>query len=169
MRIAEMLLNENMITGRVLISVTKVYRKKVSGLVAHAGLELNFAQGEQLVLHTSPDKNTHLSTVEEFSAGEDLVKKAKVNASQAIVDRINNRLSTNFKYSLFNNCEHLASEVLTGRPTSAQLKTSLTVSLIGTALVALKSANRNMQILSIAALGFGLLGLYIEKQKQLSS
>jgi hypothetical protein len=164
-----MLLNKNMITGRVLISVTKVYRKKVSGLVAHAGLELNFEQGEQLVLHTSPDKNAHLSTVEEFSAGEDLVKKAKVNANQAIVDRINNRLSNNFKYSLFNNCEHLASEVLTGRPTSAQLKTTLTVSLIGTALVALKSTNRNRQILSIAALGFGFLGLYIEKQKQLSS
>jgi hypothetical protein len=82
---------------------------------------------------------------------------------------LNNRLSINFKYSLFNNCEHLTSEVLTERPTSAQLKTSLTVSLIGTALVALKSENRNMQILSIAALCFGLFGLYIEKQKQLSS
>jgi hypothetical protein len=164
-----MLLNENMFAERVLVSVTKVYRRKVSGLVAHAGLELSFEMGEQLVLHTSPDKNTHLSTVGEFSAGEQLVKKTSINATQAIVDRINSRLSANFKYSVFNNCEHLASEVLTGRPTSAQLKASLTVSLVGTALIACKSANRNIQTLSVAALGFGLLGLYMEKQNQLSS
>ncbi len=164
-----MLLNENMFTERVLVSVTKVYRKKVSGLVAHAGLELNFEMGDKLVLHTSPDKNTQLSNVEDFSAGEKLVKKTSINATQAIVDRINSRLSANFKYSVFNNCEHLASEVLTGRPTSSQLKTSLTVSLIGTALIACKSTNRNIQTLSVAALGFGLLGLYMEKQNQLSS
>jgi hypothetical protein len=164
-----MLLNENIITDRVLISVTKVYRNKVSGWVAHTGLILNFEQGEQLVLHTSPDKNTHVSTVEDFSAGEELVKKTSINATQEIVDRIISRLSANFKYSVFNNCEHLASEVLTGKPTSAQLKTTLTVSLVGTALIACKSANRNIQTLSVAAFGFGLLGLYMEKQNQLSS
>jgi len=164
-----MLLNENMFAERVLVSVTKVYRKKMSGLVAHAGVELNFSMGKQLVLHASPDKNTHLSTVEEFSAGEKLVKKTSINATQAIVDRINSRLSANFKYSVFNNCEHLASGVLTGRPTSAQLKTSLTISLVGTAIIACNSANRNIQTLSVVALGFGLLGLYMEKQNQLSS
>ncbi len=164
-----MLLNENIFAERVLVSVTKVYRKKVSGLVAHAGLELNFEVGDKLVLHTSPDKNTHVSNVEEFLEGEKLVKKTSINATQAIVDRINSRLSSNFKYSVFNNCEHLASEVLTGKPTSAQLKTSLTVSLVGTALIAWKSANRNIQTLSVAALGFGLLGLYMEKQNQLST
>lgn len=164
-----MLLNENIFAERVLVSVTKVYRKKVSGLVAHAGLELNFEVGDKLVLHTSPDKNTHVSNVEEFLEGEKLVKKTSINATQAIVDRINSRLSSNFKYSVFNNCEHLASEVLTGKPTSAQLKTSLTVSLVGTALIACKSANRNIQTLSVAALGFGLLGLYMEKQNQLST
>lgn len=164
-----MLLNENIFAERVLVSVTKVYRKKVSGLVAHAGLELNFEVGDKLVLHTSPDKNTHVSNVEEFLEGEELVKKTSINATQTIVDRINSRLSSNFKYSVFNNCEHLASEVLTGKPTSAQLKTSLTVSLVGTALIACKSANRNIQTLSVAALGFGLLGLYMEKQNQLST
>jgi|TARA_R110001583_G_scaffold44599_6_gene141443 hypothetical protein len=164
-----MLSNENMFTERVLISVTKVYRKKVSGLVAHAGLELNFSMGEQLVLHTRPDKNTHLSTVEEFSAGEKLVKKTSINATQAIVDRINSRLSANFKYSVFNNCEHLASGVLTGRSTSAQLKTSLTMSAIGTTLVACKASYRNVPTLIFSALVFGGIGLYIEKQNQLSS
>ncbi len=164
-----MLLNENIFAERVLVSVTKVYRKKVSGLVAHAGLILNFEQGGQLVLHTCPDKDTHVSTVAEFSAGEKLVKKTSINATEAIVDRINSRLSANFKYSVFNNCEHLTTEVLTGKPTSAQLKTSLIVSLIGTAVISCKSANRNIQTLSVAALGFGLLGLYLEKQNQLSS
>ncbi len=157
-----------MFSDRVLMSVTKVYRKKVSGLVAHAGLELDFERGEKLVLHTSPDKNIHLSTVDDFSAGEKLVRKTCINATQAIIDRINSRLSCNVKYSVFNNCEHLASEVLTGSSTSAQLKASLTVSVIGTALVACKSTNRNALTLSACALGFGFLGLYIEKKNQLS-
>jgi hypothetical protein len=164
-----MLLNENMFAERVLVSVTKVYRKKVSGLVAHAGVELNFEVGDKLVLHTNPENNTHLSNIEEFLAGEVLVRKTTITATLAIIERINKRLSTNFKYSLANNCEHLASEVLTGCPTSAQLKTSLTVSAIGTALVACKANNRNVLTLSVAALGFGLLGLYMEKQNQLSS
>jgi ATP-dependent Lon protease len=50
-----------------------------------------------------------------------------------------------------------------------KLKTSLTVSTFGTALVACKASNRNLLTLSVAALGFGLLGLYMEKQNQLSS
>lgn len=164
-----MLLNENMFAERVLISVTKIYRKKASGLVAHAGVELNFEEGDKLVLHTNPENNTHLSNIEEFLAGEILVRKTTITATHAIVARINKRLSTNFKYSLANNCEHLANEVLTGCPTSAQLKTSLTVSALGTALVASKAANRNVVTLSVAALAFGFLGLYLEKKNQLSS
>ena len=164
-----MLLNENMFTEQSLVSVTKVYRKKVCGLVAHAGLMLNFEEGEKLVLHTNPERNTHLSTIEEFSDGEHLVIKECFNATQEVVERIQSRLFTDLKYSVFNNCEHLVNEVLTGLPTSEQLKTSLTVSLVGTALVACKSANRNATTLIIAALVFGGIGLYLEKQNQLSS
>jgi hypothetical protein len=163
-----MLLNKNMFDERVLISVTKVYRKKVSGLVAHAGLVLNFERGEQLVLHTNPERNTHLSTIEEFSDGERLVTKECFSATQEVVGRIKSRLFTDLKYSVFNNCEHLVNEVLTGCPTSAQLTTSLAVSALGTTLVACKAANRNTLTLTIAALGFGFLGLYMEKQNQLS-
>ncbi|NQY27553.1 MAG: hypothetical protein HRT92_10320 [Piscirickettsiaceae bacterium] len=164
-----MLLNENEITDRVITSVAKVYRKKVSGLVAHAGVVLSFSQGEQLVLHTSPDKNTHLSTIEEFSEGQKLVKKNSVNATQTIVDRINRRVSSSFKYSLFNNCEHLASEVMTGHSISAQLKTTLTFAVVGTALAACKVSNRSASRLLFTALICGGLGLYLEKQAQLSS
>lgn len=164
-----MLLNENMFTERVLISVTKVYRKKVSGLVAHAGLVLNFELGEQLVLHRNPENNTHLSTIEEFSAGEVLVIKESFNATQTISDRIISRLFTDFKYSVFNNCEHLVNEIITGCPTSAQLKTSLAVSAVGTALVACKASYRSVPTLLFSALVFGGIGLYLEKQNQLSS
>jgi hypothetical protein len=162
-------LNENMFAEQVLISVRKIYRNKMSGLVAHAGLELTFELGEQLVLHRNPENNTHISTIEEFSDGEVLVKKTTIIATQAIVDRINKRLSTNFKYSLADNCEHLVSEVLTGRATSAQLNTSLTVSAFGTALVACKASYRSVPTLLFSALVFGGIGLYIEKQNQLSS
>lgn len=161
--------NKNKFDSRVLMSVMKVYRKKVSGCVAHAGVILNFDRGEQLVLHTNPGKNTHLSTIEEFADGEKLVKKTSINATQEIVNRINSRLSTNLKYSVANNCEHLASEVLTGCATSAQLKTSLAFAAVGTGLVACKATNRNVLTLSLAVLGFGILGLNIEKKNQLSS
>ena len=90
-------------------------------------------------------------------------------ATQEVVERIQSRLFTDLKYSVFNNCEHLVNEVLTGFPTSEQLKTSLTVSLVGTALVACKAANRNATTLITAALVFGGVGLYLEKQNQLSS
>jgi len=164
-----MLLNKNVFADRVLVSVTRVYRNKVSGFVAHAGLILNFEHGEQLVLHTNPDKNIHLSTIDEYSEGEMVVIKDSFSATQAIVDRIKSRLFTGLKYSVLNNCEHLVNEVLTGFPSSAQLKTSLTVSAFGTALVACKAANRNLLMLSVAAFGFGLLGLHLEKKNQLSS
>ena len=141
----------------------------MSGLVAHAGVELKFDQGEPLVLHTNPENNTHISTIEEFLAGEAIVRRTTISATQAIADRIKKRLSTKSKYSLTDNCEHLASEVLTGKPTSAQLKTSLTVSALGTALVACKKTNRNVLTLLFSALVCGGVGLYLEKQNQLSS
>lgn len=148
--------------------MAKVYRKKESGLVAHAGLVLNFEHGEQLALHTNPNKNTHLSSIEEFSEGELLVKKDCIISTQAIVDRIKTRLFTDLKYSVFNNCEHLVNEVLTGFPTSEQLKTSVIVSALGTVLVACKASNRNVPTLLFAALVFGGAGFYMEKQNQLS-
>ena len=48
-----MLINENIFDSKVLESLTRVCRKKVSGLVAHAGLILNFQCGTQIVLHTN--------------------------------------------------------------------------------------------------------------------
>ncbi len=140
----------------------------MSGLVAHAGLILNFAQGGQIVLHSNPEKNTHLSTLEEFSDGEEIVVKGCISATQVIIDRVKSRLFTDLKYSVFNNCEHLVNEILTGYPTSEQLKTSITVATVGTALVSCKAINRNWLTLSIAFIGLGFLGLHVEKLNQLS-
>ena len=164
-----MLLNEKVIANLVPQFVRKIYRKKASGFVAHVGLELIFENQESLILHTNPDRNTHLSSVEEFSDGEELFYKSKVEATNNIIGRINERLRTNSKYSVFNNCEHLATEMVTGKATSGQLKTSLLVGAFGTILVGCKPENRKLSTLALAAIGFGLLGLYCEKRSQLSS
>lgn len=169
MRIAKMLKNENIFDGKVLESLTRVCRKKVSGLVAHVGLILNFQCGTQIVLHTNPDNNVHLSSIDEFSDGERLVIKESYRATQEIVDRVKCRLFADLKYSIFDNCEHLVNEILTGSPSSAQLKSALVTSAIGAASLALASGKRGLGFITISALGFGLLGLYLEKQNQLTS
>lgn len=169
MRIAKMLKNENIFDGKVLESLTRVCRKKVSGLVAHAGLILNFQCGTQIVLHTNPDNNAHLSSIAEFSDGERLVIKESYPATQDMVDRIERRLFANLKYSIFDNCEHLVNEILTGSPSSTQLKSALFTSALGTASLALASGKKSLGFLTISALGFGLLGLYMEKQNQLTT
>jgi hypothetical protein len=167
-RITEMNRNENIINERTLVSVTKVYRSKASGLLAHAGLELTFEMGSSLFLHTAPDKNVQLSTVDDFLDGEVLVRKKEVKATDKIIIRIKQKLLKNPKYSWFDNCEHLASGVLTGKATSAQLNTAFAFGAAGVTLLACNTNNRKLSTLSLGALGFGLLGLYIAKNKQLA-
>ena len=164
-----MLKNENIFDGKVLESLTRVCRKKVSGFVAHSGLILNFECGTQAVLHTNPDNNAHLSSVDEFSDGEKLVIKESYIATQEIIDRIERRLFTGLKYSVFDNCEHLVNEVLTGIPSSAQLKSALVTSVIGTGSLALATGKKSLGFISVSALCFGFLGLYIERENQLTS
>jgi hypothetical protein len=165
-----MILNENKLPTLPLVSVRKVYRKKAAGLVAHAGILLNFASGERLVLHTTPEHNTKLCTVDEFAAGQKVVSKSTVKATATIVARINLRLSNSSKYSVMtNNCEQLVSGILTGNATSTQLKTTITSSVLGTLLVASSPNNRTVTKLFGAAAGFALLGMYIGRESQLSS
>lgn len=168
MIIPELTENKNMINEKTIVSVNKVYRKKVSGMVAHAGVMVNFEVGNSLVLHTAPDKNVQLSTIDDFLEGEVLVRKKAVKATDKIIIRIKQKLLTNPKYSLLNNCEHLASGVLTGKATSAQLNTALAFGAAGVTLLACKADNRKLTTLSLGALGFGLLGLYLAKNNQLA-
>ncbi|MDO6542798.1 hypothetical protein [Photobacterium sanguinicancri] len=118
-----------------LTSVTELYRKKASGMVAHAGLLLEFTCGRQAVLHNTPERGAHLSSFVQFSENQNVnITKQYFSELDIMKQRIVSILSKKNKYSVFDNCEHLASEVITGIAKSPQLQATIAGTAIGTAL-----------------------------------
>ncbi|MBR9873182.1 MAG: hypothetical protein GYB23_02825 [Vibrionaceae bacterium] len=97
-----------------------LYRSKL--LVEHAGIYL----GKGRVLHNSPDGNVEICTLEEYANG----KPIKVVLSHLCEEKKNELfnqaeqlIKKARKYGVLdNNCEHLASTVLHGKPSSEQLQ-----------------------------------------------
>lgn len=155
-----------------IVAVHELYRPKVSGgvlSVAHSGVGFVMADGNHVVLHRTPENHTHLSTYEEFSAGQNVTSQ-KIQSSNliAIVERANVALKKNTSYgALFNNCEHLAGVVLRGEATSDQLKAVVIGSGLGYLLA--HAVNKDMPPLAKVALvaASGALALHIEKRSQL--
>ncbi|NOJ17260.1 lecithin retinol acyltransferase family protein [Vibrio jasicida] len=108
------IMNSNLSIGDLL------YRSKL--LVEHAGIYL----GKGRVLHNSPDGNVEICALEEYANG----KPVKVVLSHFSEDKKNKLFSQAEqlikkarKYGVLdNNCEHLASTVLHGKPSSEQLQ-----------------------------------------------
>ncbi|MFA1559712.1 hypothetical protein GNP82_10775 [Aliivibrio fischeri] len=97
-----------------------LYRSKL--LVEHAGIYL----GKGQVLHNSPDSNVEICALKEYANG----KPVKVVLSHLSEEQKNELfyqaeqlIKKAKKYGLLaNNCEHLASTVLHGKPSSEQLQ-----------------------------------------------
>ena len=109
--------------------------KRNKGLHEHVGV----AWFDGRVLHNSPRRGEHLSTMGEFAAG----RAIRVQPTPA---HYRNRVRANGgavlraprRYNLLrNNCEHTAHYVVHGRPASPQLLAWTAVALFG-ALVALR-------------------------------
>ncbi len=91
------------------------------------------------VLHNSPGKGEHLSTLDEFTKGQVPVIE-KTNATPWLVEQRANEILRNPRpYDLMNrNCEHTAHDLLTSRPESPQLVAGLLalgVALIGALII----------------------------------
>jgi len=155
------------------IQIRVLHRPKVGGgilSVAHAAVEFMYANGENHVLHRTPDNHTHVSSYEEFAAGQEVT--AKVIDPQNIdelMQRANFTLAQGKSYSaLFDNCEHLKSFVLFGKAESEQLKTALIG--IGAGYLLSETALKNQPWwlkLAVTA-GLATFSLHLEKKSKLN-
>lgn len=67
------------------------------------------------------------------------------------------------RYSVFNNCEHLVSKILTGKPSSAQLTSTILAAGLGGLLYSYTRGNKGFAVASLAIIAGGLLGLHQKK------
>ena len=146
---------------------TKIYREKASGMVAHAGLLLEFLDGQTAVFHNNPEKGPHLSSLAEFSEGKTVTKKGCYQNSLPIIkDRIISILAQGRHYSIFANCEHIVSEVTHGIAQSPQLAATATGATIG-ALGGYMLADNKKTGMWIGGLLVGILALQCSKNELL--
>ncbi|WP_087019672.1 lecithin retinol acyltransferase family protein [Thaumasiovibrio subtropicus] len=130
----------------------RLYRSKL--FVEHTGIYL----GDRRVLHNSPDENVEICALEEYAVG----KPVKVVFSRLSEEKQSELLShaeqliiKENKYGVLgNNCEHLASKMLYGKPSSEQLQ-GAAVGAIAGLLLAQCSQSKNTSLYMAAG---GLIG-----------
>ncbi len=97
-----------------------LYRSKL--LVEHAGIYL----GKGKVLHNSPSGNVEICALEEYADGKPVkvvLSHLSENRKNELFNQAEQLIKKARKYRLLaNNCEHLASTVLHGTPSSEQLQ-----------------------------------------------
>jgi len=114
-----------------------VMRPKLLGIIQHIGVIV----GLNSVLHNTPEKGEHLSSLQEFAGGE-TVWGTRVGAEPvSVLSRVQKILTSPRAYDALNrNCEHTASEVTTGKATSSTVTWIAIAFLVGVALWLYKRA-----------------------------
>lgn len=109
-----------------------VSRRK--GFVMHRGIAL----GDGRVLHNTPFKGEHISSEEEFSAGQRLYVTRMERAARQRALLHAETDAGGRRYSLLgNNCEHTVSRAIGAEPESPQLREWVVGLVAGAALLAL--------------------------------
>ena len=148
-------------------SVELLYRPKVGGLVAHAGVKFEL-ESDIVVLHRTPENDTHLSTYQEFCEGSlPICKRYLTNGLEPIRTRALGLIERRKSYSVFDNCEHLASYLIDGVGKSSQLQGATTGLVVGAA-AACMLGSKSKTTTVLAAVGVGLLFLAMQKDAALT-
>ena len=108
---------------------------RAKGLFDHMGIYL----GNREVLHNTPDKGVHISSVEVFANNKKLrVNKIPERQRHSVLKNAYEILRSPQEYSLFfNNCEHTVTSTVKGKAYSNQLLIwGLVVLSIGVAVLA---------------------------------
>ena len=85
--------------------------QKALGFFNHVGVGV----GPNKVLHNAPGKGEHISTVKEFSNGQPVEVRHTGADSIAVLGRTRKTLANPQKYNVvFRNCQHTASEIISG-------------------------------------------------------
>jgi hypothetical protein len=98
---------------------------RAKGVIGHHGIFVGFHRGNYLVAENNTPKGVRYVTYDQFLNGNKLLRFEPFSGSESqrnqIIPFINSKIGT--VYNLFSyNCEHFASEVLTGKPTSKQVE-----------------------------------------------
>ncbi len=125
-----------------------VLRRK--GPVMHKGIAL----GDDRVLHNTPFRGEHVSSMEEFRRGKTVRSRrlGETQRARALYHAQGAAKGGSRRYNLFrNNCEHTVSRATTGTPSSPQLVAVAAGVVAGAAvLVAIRHP------VAAAAIGYGL-------------
>lgn len=107
--------------------------KRDKGLHEHVGV----AWVDGRVLHNSPFRGEHLSTIDEFAAGRAVrIQPTPADCLGRVLANGARVLKAPHRYHLLrNNCEHTAHYVVHGRASSPQLLTWTLVALVGAFVV----------------------------------
>ena len=100
------------------LSIGNILTRPKLGFIDHMGVVV----ADNSILHNTPERGEHISTLDEFAAGEHVkIQRTKVNPFSVIAN--SRRIIPNAKkYDLFGrNCEHTAYEALHGVPQSPKL------------------------------------------------
>jgi hypothetical protein len=90
---------------------TLLLRPKFFGIVQHEGVVV----GYNAVLHNTPDKGEHVSTLNEFAAGAPVEAQITEADPVQLVTRVQQLLSKPQDYDLLRrNCQHTASQLIRG-------------------------------------------------------
>lgn len=155
------------------IQIRVLHRPKVGGgilSVAHSGIEFMYASEVRYVLHRTPDNDTHLSSYNDFSAGQKVTsQKVATQNIPELMKRANSALNCDKSYSaVFENCEHLTSFVLYGRMESEQLKYAMIGVALGWIGTQVLFKDKPWWVKSAIIAGSGFLALNIKKTSKLA-
>lgn len=115
-------------------------RPKCLGIVQHEGVVI----GPNAVLHNTPDKGEHVSTVHEFADGKPMQVHPAAAPPAMLLSRAQQVLCRPRRYDpLARNCQHTASELLSGRATSAWVQVLALLLVAAVAALAISSLSKH--------------------------
>lgn len=130
-----------------LIAGDILYRLK-SG-VWHWGVYL----GNDRVLHNSRNNGEHVSSLKDFSSGENInVIRPSNEKQQAILQRASQIAANPKRYSyLWRNCEHTIYQIVEGKPRSPTANIAIGLAFIATGVIAYKYRKQIFKAMRSAA------------------
>lgn len=109
-----------------------VTRPKVGGIVNHVGVVV----GPDAVAHNTPGKGEHLSTLEEFAAGQPVTVHPTGADQAGVLARACSVISRPKPYNPFwRNCQHTVSEISVGVAKSSVVVACCIIAALGLAYV----------------------------------
>ncbi len=101
------------------LTIGTIIARTKAGVAEHIGV----ITAHNLVLHNTPARGEHESTVAEFAAGQPNTIKGRVRDVIAFINRVWRRRQNLRAYDLVsNNCEHTISDLTADGPSSPQLR-----------------------------------------------